>query len=238
MKTGEHLLEMNMAKKTSLLATLGGVAAAGAAVAAAYSFLARPWHLRWGTQKNEPEAAYPGDDLIPEPKLNATHAITIEAPISQVWPWLVQIGQGRGGFYSYDWLENLMGLNIHTADRILPEYQTLKVGDQIPLAPNSFGIPVAILDPEKTLVLHGDTRLDSGAIPTMNPGDFLAVTWAWYLTPLNAHSTRLVERWRCDWNASPQNWLYMRIFLEPGAFVMERKMLLGIKQRAEAAQQQ
>jgi hypothetical protein len=222
-----------MAKKPSLLTTLGGIAAAGGALVAAYSLLARPWHLRWGCQEDELKRVYPGDELIPEPQLNATHAITIQAAVAQVWPWLVQIGQGRGGFYSYAWIENLMGLNIHNARQILPEYQGLKVGDQVPLSPDNFGIPVALLEPEKMLVLHGDTRLDPDAIPTMNPGDYLAVTWAWYLTPVNETSTRLVERWRGDWNATPQNWLYMRLFLEPGAFLMERKMLLGIKQRAE-----
>ncbi|MFZ6027695.1 MAG: SRPBCC family protein [Chloroflexota bacterium] len=224
-----------MAKKTSFVATLGGLAAAGAALVAAYSFLARPWHLRWGSRDDEIQKAYPGDELIPEPKLNATHAVTIDAPLAAVWPWLAQIGQGRGGFYSYEWIENLMGLNMHNANRILPEYQQLKVGDQIPLSPNNFGLPVAVCEPEKMLVLHGDTRLDPEAIPTMNPGDFLAVTWAWYLTPAGEGATRLVERWRCDWNASPQNWLFMRVFLEPGAFIMERKMLLGIKARAEGA---
>jgi hypothetical protein len=222
-----------MPKKTSWLTTVGGLAATGAALVTAYSLVARPWHLRWGSHDDEIEQVYPGDELISEPKLNATHAVTIHASTSQVWPWLVQIGQGRGGFYSYDWIENLMGLDIHNTSRILPEHQSLQVGDQIPLAANNFGIPVAILEPEKALVLHGDTRLDPSAIPTMNPGDFLGVTWAWYLTPIDANTTRLVERWRSDWNASPQNWLYMRVFLEPSAFVMERKMLLGIKQRAE-----
>lgn len=222
-----------MSKKTSWLNAVGGLAATGAALVAAYSLLARPWHLRWGSRDEEIGRTYPGDELIPEPKLNATHAITINATPSQVWPWLVQIGQGRGGFYSYEWIENLMGLDIHNASQIMSEHQSLKVGDQIPLAADNFGIPVAILEPEKTLVLHGDTRLDSAAIPTMNPGDFLAVTWAWYLVPLDENTTRLIERWRGDWNASPQNWLFMRVFLEPGAFIMERKMLLGIKQRAE-----
>lgn len=224
-----------MTKKTSFATAFGGFAAASAALVAAYSFLARPWHLRWGSRDDELQKPYPGDELISEPKINATHAVTIQAPVSSVWPWLVQIGQGRGGFYSYEWIENLMGLNIDNADRILPEYQQLKAGDQIPLSPDNFGIPVAICEPEKMLLLHGDTRLDADAIPTMNPGDFLAVTWAWYLTPVDEQTTRIVERWRCDWNASPQNWLFMRVFLEPGAFIMERKMLLGIKKRAEGA---
>ena len=225
-----------MPKKTSLIATLGGLAAAGTAIVAAYSLIARPWHLRWGSKDEEAEDSYPGDELVPQPQLNATHAVTINAPVSEVWKWLIQIGQGRGGFYSYEWLENLMGLDIHNANQILPEFQNTKVGDHIPLTPDNFGVPVVICEPEKTFVLHGDTRLDPDAIPTMNPGDFFAVTWGWYPTSIDDNTTRLVERWRADWNTSVQNWLFMRVFLEPGAFIMERKMLLGIKERAEAAQ--
>jgi hypothetical protein len=223
-----------MAKINPTLKLLGGFAAAAAATISAYTFLARPWHLRWGTAGDETLRTLPGDELVSEPKLNATHAVTIRATPSEIWPWLAQMGQGRGGFYSYDWIENLMGLNIRNVDHILPEHQSLHVGDQIPLAPNNFGVPVAVCEPARMLVLYGDSRKDSAAIPTMNPGDFMAVSWGFYLNPVDDHNTRLIERWRADWNASPQNWLLMRVFLEPGAFVMERKMLLGIKERCEA----
>jgi hypothetical protein len=228
-----YLSEVRMPKKSTVLKTVGGLAAAIASAVAAYTFVARPWHLRWGAAKNEVQRSLPGDELVPVPQLNATHAVTIRATAAQVWPWLAQIGQGRGGFYSYDWIENLMGLDIHNTSRILPEHQELKVGDTIPLAPDGFGVPVAICEPGKTLVLHGDTRKDPGAIPTMNPGDFMTVSWGFYLFEQGGQ-TRLVERWRADWNPSAQNWLFMHVFMEPGAFLMERKMLLGIKQRAEA----
>ncbi|CAG0945334.1 hypothetical protein ANRL1_02272 [Anaerolineae bacterium] len=201
---------------------------------AAYVYIWRPRHLRWGATDEEIVRVLPGDELVPNPKLNATHALTIHAPASAVWQWLVQIGQGRGGFYSYDFIENAMGLDIHNAERILPEFQNLNVGDNIPLSPDGFGIPVAILEPHRALVLRGDTRLDPSAIPTMKPGDYFAVTWGWYLDAIDANTTRLVERWRADWNPSWQQNLFMRAFLEPGAFLMERKMLLGIKERAEA----
>lgn len=219
---------------SALLKWLGGLVAAGAAAAAAYSFVARPWHLRWGASDEETRRTLPGDEWIPSPQLNATHAVTIHASPEQVWPWLAQLGQGRGGFYSYEWIENLMGLDIHNTNQLLPEHQDLQAGDQIPLSADGFSIPVAVCEPGKALVMRGDTRQDPGAIPTMNPGDFFAVTWGVYLFPGPNQSTRLVERWRADWNASAQNWLFMHIFLEPGAFLMERKMLLGIKQRAEA----
>ncbi len=207
--------------------------ALGSAAMAAYVQHVRPWMLRWGATDDEILRALPGDDLVPYPKLNATHAITIDAPVTEVWPWLVQIGQGRGGFYSYDWLENAMGLEIHNADRILPEFQDLKVGDKVPLSPDGFGIPVAILKPCRALVLHGDSRLDPNAIPELRPGDFVSASWGWLLEQVDERRTRLVERWRADWNPSPQNTVFMRALLEPGAFLMERKMLLGIKERAE-----
>lgn len=207
---------------------------AGATAILIYIFRIRPWMLTWGATAEELALALPGDDLVPNAKIDTTHAITIHAPAEQVWPWLVQIGQSRGGFYSYDWIENLMGLAIHSADRILPEFQNLRVGDTIPLAPDNFGIPVAILEAERSLVLHGDTRQAApGEGPPMRPGDYLATRWGFYLLPQPDGSTRLVERWGADYAPNLFNRLFYRIFLEPGAFLMERRMLLGIKERAE-----
>jgi hypothetical protein len=212
---------------------LAGVAA-GAVAAASYAWVIRPWTLRWGATHSEVGMALPGDDLLEFPKLNATRAVTIQAPPAEVWPWLAQLGQGRGGFYSYDWIENMMGLDIHTADRLLPEHQDIKVGDVVPLAPNGFGLPVAFVEPEAILVLHGDTRQTGGSIQIpLKPGDYLAVSWGFHLFERLDGATRLVVRWRADWAPSVQNTLFYRAFLEPGAFLMERKMLLGIKERAE-----
>jgi hypothetical protein len=215
-----------------LLAVIAGAAT----FIAVYGLVIRPWMLNWGTRREEVYHLLPGDELLPEPQIHATHAITIQAPPSAVWPWLVQLGQGRGGFYSYDWIENMMGLEVRNAERVLPEYQNLKAGDAIPLAPdNSFNVPVAILEPQRALVLYGDTRKapDGGGIP-VKPGEFLAVSWGFYLFPTGAAATRLVERWKANWSPGPANTLFYHLFLEPGAFLMERKMLLGIKRRAEA----
>ena len=132
-----------------------------------------------------------------------------------------------------DTIENLIGADIHTVDRILPEYQDLKVGDKIPLAQGGFGVPVKILEPGRALVMFGDTRRDRGAIPTLKPADYFATTWGWFLDPVDESATRLIERWRVDWNDSLSNSVFMRAFLEPGAFLMSRKMLLGIKERSE-----
>ena len=121
-----------------------GLTAIGAA--ATYLLLARAGQLRWGTIDAEFDEPLPGDDLIPSPNLVATRAITVRASAEHVWPWLVQLGQGRGGFYSYDFLENLVGCDIHSADRIVPEWQEAVVGDEVKLhpevrAPAAIGTP-------------------------------------------------------------------------------------------------
>jgi len=222
-----------MSNRSSTGLILAGVGA-GAVAAASYAWVIRPWTLRWGATRSEVEMALPGDDLIAFPKINSTRAITIGARPAEVWPWLAQLGQGRGGFYSYDWIENMMGLDIHNTDRVLPEYQHIKVGELVPLAPNGFGVPVAFVEPEETLVLHGDTRQGTEGIQIpLKPGDYMAVSWGFYLFERLDGATRLVARWRADWAPSVQNALFYRVFLEPGAFLMERKMLLGIKERAE-----
>lgn len=224
-----------MSKHRASFNTFFSAMGLGLAAFGAYWKLIRPWHLTWGAAGDETQRGFPGDELLPDAKMLATHAITIAAPPSKVWPWLAQIGQGRGGFYSYDWIENLMGLDIHNTSQILSEYQDIKVGDIVPLSPDGFGIPVALLEPEQALVLRGDTRLDPNAIPGMAAGDYFAATWAFYLQPLPGDKTRLVERWKADWSPTLKNTIMMRLFLEPGAFLMERKMLLGIQERAEAS---
>src|SRR5262245_2575048 len=124
-----------------LLAILGGILLA----VVTYVVLVRPWHMSWGTTKEERRGSLPGDDLVPQPISQATHAITICAPAAEVWPWLVQMGQGRGGFYSYDWLENLFGCNIQNAGQIIPQWQDLKVGAGVRLHPKSPPLSVALL---------------------------------------------------------------------------------------------
>jgi hypothetical protein len=142
------------------------------------------------------------------------------------------MGQGKAGFYSYDWLENLFGCDIHNADRILPQFQTLKAGDSVRLHPKMPPIAAAIVEPNRALVLHGDTRVGSGP-PVMKAGDYLNVVWGLYLQPLDSHSTRLIERFRSDYNPSAFNRLMNGGVMEPVSFIMERKMLRGIKERAE-----
>jgi len=207
-------------------------AAVGAAALASYTFLLRPRHLRWGATDEEIDEVLPGDEIVSQPKHVATHAITINAPARDVWPWLVQVGQTRGGFYSYTWLENLVGCDMHNADHIVPEWQTLRVGDVVWLHPQAPPLPVSLVEPYRAIVLgsNGSNQPTNGA-----PGVASAGTWGFYLKEADETTTRLILRVRWDRKPGLFNWLANYGLLEPAHFVMERKMMLGIKQRAERA---
>lgn len=206
--------------------------AVGAAALASYALLVRPWHLRWGATCEEIDEVLPGDGIVTQPKHVATHAITINAPARDVWPWLVQVGQTRGGFYSYTWLENLVGCDMHNAEQIVPEWQTLRVGDVVWLHPQAPPLPVSIVEPYRAIVLgsDGSNQPENGA-----PGVASAGTWGFYLKEVDDETTRLLLRVRWDRKPGPLNWLANYGLLEPAHFVMERKMMLGVKQRAERA---
>lgn len=198
----------------------------GAAVAVGY-VVVRQRTMRWGTTQSERCVALPGDELLPVADMVATRAITVNAPESAVWPWLVQLGQGRGGFYSYDALENLVGLDIHSADHIDPAWQELAEGEPVHLA-EGFGLTVARLQPHYALVLHGDgpSLPDEEDEP---PFDFV---WSFVLRPgQQPGTTRLVVRERY---AYTQSWAkYMVEGVQLVSFVMTEKMLRGIRDRAE-----
>ena len=190
-------------------------AAAGTAViggAAAYLLVGRPWQLRWGATDEEMDATLAGDDLIPNPDLLATRAITVHTAADQVWPWIAQLGQGRGGFYSYDALENLVGCDIHSADRVVPDWQDLKVGDQIKLHPE-VGLGVTAVEPGRALVLRGGVPM--GAMPP--PYDF---TWAFVVREQPEGTTRLLVRERY---AYTQRWCCRQLCL-----VMVRRVCVGM----------
>jgi hypothetical protein len=153
-----------------------GVTALGCA-AAACIFLARRWQLRWGATGQESSEPLPGDDLITDLDLTATRAITVGVPAGQVWPWIAQLGQGRGGFYSYDFLENLVGCHIHSTDRIVPEWQDAGVGDEIKLAPQ-VGLVVALLERGRSLVQRGGVPMGN-APRSPNPRSTRSSASAW-----------------------------------------------------------
>ncbi|MDX6578512.1 MAG: hypothetical protein QOJ47_61, partial [Gaiellales bacterium] len=135
--------------------------------------LVRGRYLRWGATDGETRATLPGDDLIPGADIIATRAISIASAAERVWPWIAQLGQGRGGFYSYDFLENLVGCDIHGADRIVPEWQGITVGDEVRLHPE-VGLRVVELEPGHAMVIRGGVPMG----PIAPPYDF---TWAFVI---------------------------------------------------------
>jgi hypothetical protein len=211
-----------------LVSKLIGAALAGAAGLAGYTFLMRPWHLKWGATDEECREPLPGDEIMPNPELESTHAITINAPVSDVWPWLVQLGQTRGGFYSYAWLENLVGCDMRNADRIVPEWQSLRVGDVVWLHPKAPPLPVVILEPHRAIVLGGQGEL------TGDDTIVVSGTWGIYLKEVDEKTTRLLTRNRGIRGQGLLGWFVNYAVFEPAHFIMERKMMLGIKERAEA----
>lgn len=214
----------------------GVVGAAEAAITTAGAPVLRHWFNHWGATPEEVGAPMPGDDLVPSPKLGYTRAVTIDAPVESVWPWLVQIGHHRGGLYSFELLENLVGCDMHNADQILAEHQHLARGAVVRLGPPGYPcFTVVVAEPPATLVLMGtDPKTD--AVPTAEAvaaGLAPRSTWQWQLRSLGADRTRLVVRQRLTY---PPRLSVLWHLTEPVAFVMERRMLLGIKQRAEHRQ--
>jgi len=200
-----------------------GAGVRGVALAtAAYALAIRPWQLRWGATVEEATGPVAGDDLIAKPDITATRAITIRTTAENVWPWIAQLGQGRGGFYSYDMLEDLVGCDIHSADRIVLEWQDIAVGDQVRLHPE-VGLAVAAMERGRSLVLQGGVPMGD----TPPPYNF---TWAFALREHDG-VTRLLVRERYAYTT----W-WAALLVEPVeavSFVMSKKMLRGIKDRAE-----
>ena len=215
-----------MSKKFKMI---GNLMAAGAGALAAYALVVRPRHLRWGATQEEFTETLPGDDFLPDPKHTATHAITIKAPVADVWPWIVQIGQNRAGFYSYDWLENLFGCDIKNASRIVDEWQTIREGDVVWLHPEAPPLPVIIIEPRRAIVLGGQVNEEALGTEAVRGG-----TWGFFLKEIDSQTTRLIIRIRWDRKRGLISWLGNYALLEPAHFVMERRMLIGIKRRAEA----
>jgi hypothetical protein len=180
--------------------------------------LVRRRHLRWGATDAEVAGPMPGDEIVPRTSFNATRAVTIDAPPQAVWPWIVQLGFGRAGFYSYDVFDNA---GRPSANRILAELQDLHVGDWVPMARKvneTTAFKVRALEPGQWLLWE---KPDS--------------TWAWKLAPLASGRTRLVTRLKQhnDWRR-PAVALFTVVLFELGDFAMMRKLLLGVKERAEA----
>ena len=197
---------------TIALAVLGGAA-----------LLTRRLTQTWGTLGGEHEGELPGDGILPGARVVATRAVGIAAPPRAVWPWLVQLGYGRGGFYSHDLLERLAGLDIQSAERVEERWQGLAVGDEVRLAP-AVALKVAEIHPERHLVLAG---VHSGPGKAPAPYDF---TWAFVVRPVGAGSRLLVrERYR------PRGFggRVLAEVMQPVSFVMSAAMLRGIRERVQ-----
>lgn len=184
-----------------------------------YVVLFRPWHMRWGATSDEVRRAIPGDSLVQDPFEVTTRAITINAWPAHVWPWLAQMGKGRGGLYSYDWLDRVFGvLDGPSSDTVIARFQTIRAGDTIPVG-GSPGWPVAIAWPNELLLLEVH---QSGA----------HVTWAFLLDPIPPTRTRLIMRVRARLPDTWQRPLLIAV-LDPAEFLMVRRQLMGIRDRAE-----
>jgi hypothetical protein len=209
------------------------------ALGAAYSFVLLPRLRRWGATADEVARPLPGDDLIPDPLYTTTHAIAVDAPAEDVWPWVVQMGQNRGGFYTYDVLENLFRLDIHSADSIHSEWQDLEAGrDYVSLDPDeTMKMTIAELQPPRAFVI----RTGGPDEEPQAPGDFfkgeIAASWAFIVEPVTDRTCRLVIRWRARWRETVPAAFARAFLLEPAHFIMEEGMLRGIRDRAERAGQ-
>jgi len=192
---------------------------------------------RWGATDDEIWQPLPGDDLVPDSGGGYTHAITIHATTDMVWPWLVQMGQGRGGFYSYELLENMVGCNMDNADQIIPEFQHLKVGDEVTMHPtNSSPYVVDAIQSCRSLILQLRIDTQTGKPFGMNdllPDQYHNGSWAFILKEVDKATTRLICRSRNKISANCGTRLFYS-FIGSVSIIMNRKMLLGIKKRAEA----
>jgi hypothetical protein len=200
---------------------------AGSAIAGAGLLAARRYYRNWGTTKEECDTALPGDELVSQPVVQTTEGIWIDAPASAVWPWLVQMGQDRGGMYTYEKLENLVGLQHRNADRIHPEWQHLAVGDVIRLVPrgwmglrNGIALPVVALVEGESIVL----RLQPPDVPVDG-------VWSFHVVAHWEDRCRLLVRTRARMRV-PGEALGAEA-AGPVMSLLTRGMLQGIKRRAE-----
>jgi len=217
-----------MKKSTAILAgaVIGG--------AIGYVALARPRSLRWGATWRERSRIWAGDEFMPQPATQSTRVVTIAAPAERVWPWVAQIGQDRGGFYSYTALENLIGAEMKNADEIHPEWQHRDVGERVWLAPAAKAegkayLVVARWIPERAIVMVAPP--DWERIQDGKPANH--IVWSFIIEPISPRSCRLIARTLSGSGYSTTEKVANYVFWEPAHFVMERGMMLGIKTRAE-----
>ncbi len=221
---------MSWSQRFVRLAALAGVLLG---IVAIFVFVVRPWYLRWGATADEVRRPLPGDEIVANAGGQETRAITIQAPVDRVWPWVAQIGQDRGGFYSFDLLENLVGCEMPTVNRLRPDRQSWRVGDKLWMYPSGRvgGVGFATL---RVLVPGRALAFGTHAIGTRPtaPDDG---SWAFVLEPAGEGATRLLVRGRGAAGRSLMGVAFDRSIFEPVHFVMERRMMLGIAELAEGS---
>jgi hypothetical protein len=229
-------MEITMTTITEVLDNIGGaLRIAGNIISQP---LTRSYFRRWGATDEEVQRTLPGDERVPNPNVTTTLAVTIHAPASEVWPWMAQIGQERGGMYSYELLENLARCKMHNADRVVPEWE-LKVGDQMRMGPPGSGYPVnqvVALERGRWLLMAGADFKTGSADPLPQPGQTSYSNYAWllYLDERPDGTTRLIARTRLAY--APRTFatkLMWEVITDPLGCTMMRKMLLTIRQRVE-----
>jgi hypothetical protein len=210
-----------------ILEGLGGVARICLSLAS--PFLRRE-RSHWGLDTARAARALPGDDRVAEPRWSWTHAVEIEASAETVWPWVAQIGATRGGFYSYQWLENLVGCDVRNAEVVHPEWAA-KLGDDFFIHPNAPALKVAAIEPGRWFLVYGAPD----AAERARGGAWVAASWLFLVEPLSAQRCRFISRYRVAYSDDLATRLsFGSAFLEPIGFVMDRRMLLGVKARSEA----
>jgi hypothetical protein len=224
---------MRRARRATAPVTLAGAVTGVATAVAAYWFAVRPWHLTWGATEADVSRRWPGDDLVPNPRTRAVRAVAIEAPAERVWPWIMQIGRDRGGFYSYTWLENLIGADIRNVYELIPSLPDRRPGDTVWMGPeHRFGgearMVVGATVPGRAMVLVNPDDAER----VLQGGAAVEGVWSFVLDPLSAATTRLVM---LSVSGEPVRFgrLSQLVFWEPAHFVMERRMMLTIKRLAE-----
>ena len=191
---------------------------------------------RRGVRDGELQQVFPGDELVPRPRWQYLHGITVKAPPARVWPWVAQLGQGRGGFYSYQLLENLVGCRIRNADAVIPGLQTISVGDDVHIHPE-MPLRVAIVEPDHALVLHTRAELTSEQTSAKGAGqDPPDLSWAFIIKEAEGQQSRLFSRYRVDYGRGWARALgYGPWLMEPLSYPMDLEMLAGIRWRVEQA---
>ena len=211
---------------------VGVLAALEGAARIVWNLVATPFigrrRLVWGTVGTEATDSLPGDEFVPAPKWSYTLGIAIDAPPEEVWPWIAQIGQGRGGFYTYQTLENLVGCRIINTTDIVPDHQQPEVGDDIFLHPTAPPMRIELVDPPNALVLFGSPA-EIGAEESWGMS-----TWQFAVTPGSGGGSRFLMRGRFDYTPDWKSRLaFGRFPIEAVTFVMSRKMMLEIRRLAE-----